>query len=252
MAALKTAAQKGSTDDITGPESERVREIIADLSASRAKGGYSPSETASFIFSLKQSVFTALRDEYGKDAEMLGDTIWEATVLLDKLGLLAMEMFQKTREEVISRQQQELLELSTPVVRLWENVLALPRIVAGAGLEQVFQNLISNAIKYRREGVRPELHVSAKSDGESWIFSVRDNGIGIEQQYQDDVFEPFHRLHGRDIPGSGIGLATCKKIVEANGGSMWLESKPGEGSTFYFRLPQVEAERPLSSQTTEA
>ena len=130
MAAFKAATQKGSTDDITGPEWDRVKEIIADLSSKRAKGGYSPSETASFVFSLKQPVFSVLRDEYGKDPEVLGDAIWESTVLLDKLGLLTTESYQKTREDVISRQQQELLELSTPVVRLWENVLALPLIPA--------------------------------------------------------------------------------------------------------------------------
>lgn len=116
----------------------------------------------------------------------------------------------------------------------------LPRIVAATGFEQVFQNLIGNAIKYRRPDVSPRIHVSARGDGDSWIFSVQDNGIGIEPHYQDYVFQAFHRLHGREIPGSGIGLATCKKIVEAHGGSIWVESELGKGSTFYFRLPRVE------------
>ena len=115
----------------------------------------------------------------------------------------------------------------------------LPRVVASVGFEQVFINLIGNAIKYRREGVTPEIHVSARAEGESWIFSVRDNGIGIEPRYQDYVFQAFHRLHGREIPGSGIGLATCKKIVEAQGGSIWVESQTGSGSTFFFRLPRI-------------
>lgn len=115
----------------------------------------------------------------------------------------------------------------------------LPRTVAGLGFEQVFQNLIGNSIKYRREGVVPEIHISAKPEGDSWIFSVSDNGIGIEPRYQSDVFQPFRRLHGRNIPGSGIGLATCKKIVEAHGGAIWVESEFGLGSTFNFRLPRV-------------
>ena len=115
----------------------------------------------------------------------------------------------------------------------------LPRISAGVGFEQVFQNLIGNSIKYRREGVNPEIHISARAEGDSWIFSVRDNGIGIEPRYQSDVFQPFRRLHGRDIPGSGIGLATCKKIVEAHGGDIWVESQPGSGSAFFFRLPRA-------------
>jgi two-component system, sensor histidine kinase and response regulator len=114
----------------------------------------------------------------------------------------------------------------------------LPQIVGSDSLGQVFQNLISNAIKYGRKGVTPEIHISARTDGDSWIFSVQDNGIGIEPRYRDYVFQAFHRLHGREIPGSGIGLATCKKIVEAHGGSIWLESS-GAGSTFYFKLPRV-------------
>lgn len=120
----------------------------------------------------------------------------------------------------------------------------LPRIPAGAGFEQVFQNLIGNSIKYRPEGVRPEIHVSARAEDDSWIFAVRDNGIGIEPRYRSDVFQPFRRLHGHDIPGSGIGLATCKKIVEAHGGAIWVESEPGSGSTFFFRLPRVSASQP--------
>jgi len=153
MAALKTATQKSSTGDITGTEWERVREIITDLSASRAKGGYSPSETASFVFSLKRPIFNALRADYGKDADTLGEATWEATLLLDKLGLLTTEIFQKTREDVISRQQQELLELSTPVVRLWENVLALPLIgtLDSARTQVVMQNLLEAIVSTRSD-----------------------------------------------------------------------------------------------------
>ncbi|HXE63334.1 MAG TPA: ATP-binding protein [Bryobacteraceae bacterium] len=116
---------------------------------------------------------------------------------------------------------------------------ALPRIAVTPGFEQVFLNLISNAIKYHRPGVAPEIHIEARADGNEWIFSVRDNGIGIEPRYLDYVFQPFQRLHGREIPGSGIGLATVRKIVEANAGSVWVESEPGKGSTFRFRIPRV-------------
>jgi signal transduction histidine kinase len=115
----------------------------------------------------------------------------------------------------------------------------LPRITVALGFEQVFLNLISNAIKYGKPGVAPEIHVEARAEADEWIFSVRDNGIGIAPRYQDYVFQPFQRLHGREIPGSGIGLATVKKIVEANGGSIWVNSEHGEGSTFFFRLPQT-------------
>ena len=153
MAAIRTALQKGSPDDINGPEWERVRDILAELSASRAKGGYSPSETASFVFSLKQPLFAALREEYSKDAEGLAEATWDATILLDKLGLLTTVFFQTTREEVISRQQQELLELSTPVVRLWENVLALPLIgtLDSARTQVVMQNLLDAIVETRSD-----------------------------------------------------------------------------------------------------
>jgi rsbT co-antagonist protein RsbR len=153
MAALRNTAQKGSTEDITGPEWDLVRQIISDLSSSRAKGGYTPSETASFIFSLKQPVFSALREDYAKDAEGMGEGIWEATALLDKLGLLTTEIFQKTREDVISRQQQEMLELSTPVVRLWENILALPLIgtLDSARTQVVMQNLLDAIVETRSD-----------------------------------------------------------------------------------------------------
>jgi two-component system sensor histidine kinase/response regulator len=114
---------------------------------------------------------------------------------------------------------------------------SLPTIISDSRLEHVFQNLIGNAIKYRRQDVTPEIRISARQVGDEWLFSIRDNGTGIDPQYLDKVFEIFHRLHGQDVPGSGIGLAISKKIVEAQGGRIWIESQPGTGSTFYFTLP---------------
>jgi signal transduction histidine kinase len=113
----------------------------------------------------------------------------------------------------------------------------LPSVLADVRLEYVFQNLIANAIKYRREGVPPEIHISARRLDGTWLFSIRDNGIGIEPQYLDSVFEIFRRLHGHDVPGNGIGLALSRKIVEAQGGKIWIESRDGSGSTVYFTLP---------------
>lgn len=116
----------------------------------------------------------------------------------------------------------------------WE---PLPEISADLRLEYVFQNLIANAIKFHREGVKPEIHVSARRSEGEWTFSVRDNGIGIESAYLDTVFEMFRRLHGQSIPGSGIGLALSRKIVEAHGGRIWIESEPNAGSTVSFTIP---------------
>jgi light-regulated signal transduction histidine kinase (bacteriophytochrome) len=104
-------------------------------------------------------------------------------------------------------------------------------------LAQVFQNLLSNAIKFRGDQP-PIIHISAQRKNGEWLFSVRDRGIGIDPQYAGRIFVIFQRLHTRaEYPGTGIGLAICKKIVERHGGRMWVESEAGKGATFWFSLP---------------
>ncbi|MFA6470392.1 MAG: PAS domain S-box protein [Candidatus Latescibacterota bacterium] len=115
----------------------------------------------------------------------------------------------------------------------------LPVLYANeTSLTQLFQNLIGNAVKFHKEGVSPRVHVSAQRKESEWLFSVKDNGIGINKKYFGKLFVIFQRLHGRDeYPGTGIGLAICKKIVESYGGRIWVESSEGEGATFYFTFP---------------
>lgn len=120
--------QRGQTRDIRGPEWAEMREFLESVSSSRARQGFTPAETATFIFSLKRSLFHQLRAELGREPEALAGEMWAATELIDKLGLYVTDVHQKTREAVIRRQQQEMLELSTPVVELWDELLALPLI----------------------------------------------------------------------------------------------------------------------------
>jgi signal transduction histidine kinase len=114
----------------------------------------------------------------------------------------------------------------------------LPEVMADPiQLFQLLQNLIGNAIKFRDEN-KPLIHISAKRKEKEWVFSVSDNGIGIPEEYTEKIFEMFQRLHNKkEYPGTGIGLATCKKIVERHGGHIWVESNPNRGSTFYFTIP---------------
>jgi PAS domain S-box-containing protein len=120
------------------------------------------------------------------------------------------------------------------------HVEALPAVLGDATqLAQLFQNLIGNALKYCKQ--KPEIHVGAGRKEDEWLFFVRDNGIGIEPEYFDRVFQMFQRLHTRnEYSGTGIGLAICRKIVERHGGKIWIESQPGRGSTFWFTIRQAE------------
>jgi rsbT co-antagonist protein RsbR len=125
---LRKAMETERDANIESPGWSDVRAMLEHLSRARTTQGCSPSETASFVFSLKKPVFACLRRELSGDAQALADETWSTTELLDKLGLYTAEIYQKTREEIINRQQQEMLELSTPVVKLWEGILALPMI----------------------------------------------------------------------------------------------------------------------------
>jgi rsbT co-antagonist protein RsbR len=144
---LQNTLARADLSRLDGAEWNAVRDFLANVSRSRALRGFSPSETALFVFSLKLPLFVRLRSQVS-DAAALADEMWSATALLDKLGLFTTEAYQKSREEVISRQQQELLELSTPVVQLWESILALPLIgtLDSARTQVVMENLLQKIV----------------------------------------------------------------------------------------------------------
>ena len=136
---------------------------------------------------------------------------------------------------------QAMIESNSAVVTHDE----LPTVTADVTLmTELLQNLISNAIKFHSQEP-PLVHISAQQAGSEWVFSVQDNGIGIDAKYLDRIFAIFQRLHPSDqYAGSGIGLAVCKRVAERHGGRIWCESEPGKGTTFFFSVPKAESSRP--------
>ncbi|HJY07874.1 MAG TPA: ATP-binding protein, partial [Bryobacteraceae bacterium] len=164
---------------------------------------------------------------------------------------LVDDLLDYTRSSVVTAAPDEPLDLNLVVQDVLEDLHSLVRDTGAAirsqhlpalrvqqfHIEQVFHHLIQNALAYRSENV-PEIDITADRIGDAWRFSIKDNGIGIEPQYQDTIFGLFKRLQGRnESGGNGIGLATCRKIIESYGGRIWVESNPGDGSTFFFSLP---------------
>ena len=146
--------REGSRDsetagDLSRPEWHAMRDILAEISKSRVQLGFTPTQVATFVFSAKSPIFTALRQEFGKDPQILADETYRTSLLLDELGLHTTEVFQRSREEVIRLQQQEMLELSTPVVKLWEGILALPLIgtLDSARTQIVMETLLQKIVE---------------------------------------------------------------------------------------------------------
>jgi rsbT co-antagonist protein RsbR len=148
LTAFTSATRAGELQNIEHRSWDEVRDLLAEISSTRAKGGSTPSETATFVFSLKQPLFAHLSNAFEGDAEGLAGASWAINTLLDKLGLYTIESFQRTRDQIIVRQQQELLELSTPVVKLWNGILALPLIgtLDSARTQVVMENILQKIV----------------------------------------------------------------------------------------------------------
>ena len=148
LKSLRQGAESGGSD-IESTAWEPMRELMSEISRSRAQQGFTPTETATFVLSFKKPFFKAIRTQFGNDANSLAAELWAATELLDSLGLFTIESYLKTREDVIRRQQEEMLELSTPVVKLWDGILALPIIgtLDSARTQVVMETLLENIVK---------------------------------------------------------------------------------------------------------
>jgi signal transduction histidine kinase len=206
----------------------------------------SPLLTISGYCQLLQEEFG---EQFGGEANDYLDQIIAGAARMNRLIEDLLEYSRAAR----SRQPVQCVDMASVLVQARANLDAsireqeaqievgpMPSVVGDqTQLVQLLQNLIGNAIKFRRQP-SPCVRVTASRDGGCWQFAVEDNGIGIEKEHFDDIFQTFHRLHGREYPGSGIGLAVCKKIVERHGGRIWLDSAAGQGTTFYFTLPDSE------------
>jgi PAS domain S-box-containing protein len=200
------------------------------------------------VTSYTQLIMRRYRDKLDSDAGEFMDYIVEGTtrmrqliedlLALSRVGSNAGEFTPVSTGEVLD----EALAALRAVIQETDAVVhreSLPVVSADRRqLVQVFVNLIANGIKFRGEA-SPKIDISARANGAEWIFSIADNGIGMEPQYLERIFVIFQRLHTRsEYPGTGIGLAICKKIVERHGGRIWAESKFGAGSTFHFTIPR--------------
>lgn len=224
---------------------EELRRSNADLEQFAYVASHDLQEPLRMVSSYMQLLRRRYADKLGDDAqdfiEFAVDGAQRMQRLIDDLLAYSRVGTRGSPLEPTSSEDALLRALGNLEVRIEESDSdvahgPLPSVMGDSGqLVQLFQNLVSNAIKFSGRGAR--VRVDAAADDGGWRFSVTDDGIGLDPQYSDRIFELFRRLHGRDeYSGTGIGLAICKKIVERHGGTIWVESEPGKGSTFYFTL----------------
>jgi signal transduction histidine kinase len=192
---------------------------------------------------LRSEAGTQLGPEGVRAVEFLHKAALQMQNLLDGLAEFALATDQKRRGDrkvaLDLPLRQALLRLRTQIQEAGAKIsyTALPEVWADTDrLELIFEHLIGNALRYRKDGI-PEIEVSAKSDENTWTIRVSDNGPGVASEFREKIFEPYTRLHGREVPGNGLGLAVCREIVEGLGGKIWLESGPDGGAVFCFALP---------------
>ena len=232
---------------------ERVKQTLAELERSNAElrqfiyvASHDLQEPLHMIASYLQLLEMRYKDKLDADAhDFIGFAVDGANrlqnlidSLLDYSRVDGRDMtFEPTDMEKVFEAAVANLQVAIKESKAEVTNEPLPTVMANeVQMIQLFQNLLGNAIKFRGKEL-PRIQVSSEQKGHEWIFSVRDNGIGIEPQYFDRIFIIFQCLHGQEYPGTGIGLPITKRIVERHGGRIWVESEPGKGSTFYFSIP---------------
>jgi signal transduction histidine kinase len=243
------AGRKRAEQELTSKAEELARSN-AELELFAYVASHDLQEPLRMVASYTQLLARRYKGKLGAEAdEFIGFAVDGATRMQQLIQDLLSYSRVTTRGKALNLTQSETacncalenLQESIKESKTHVSVGPLPGIIADATqLTQLFQNLIGNAIKYRNER-RPEISISARPNGSEWTFSIQDNGIGIEPQYFERIFQMFQRLHTRkEYSGTGIGLAVCRKIVERHGGRIWVESQPGQGSTFLFTIPRAE------------
>ena len=233
---------------------EQLRLSLKELARSNAEleqFAYAASHDLQEPLRMVASYVELLDERYkdqldGNAREFIAYAVDGATRMKQMIGdLLAYSRVGKNGEEVVAVACEAALgqacaDLRTSIAEAAAEIShgPLPTVLGDFGqFARLFQNLLGNAVKFRGEDP-PRIHVSAEQNAQEWVFSVRDNGIGLDPQFADRIFMVFQRLHGHeDYPGTGIGLAIARKIVEQRGGRIWVESEPGQGATFHFTVP---------------
>ncbi|HEY4360015.1 MAG TPA: chemotaxis protein CheB [Bryobacteraceae bacterium] len=232
---------------------DRLRQANIDLQQFAFAASHDLQEPLRTITNYLELLKREFHDNLSKDAETSLAFIFSATDRMRQLVLDLLGYSHVVRADLHITRVSPEAALSVALMNLQMAIQAsdaritfdhLPVVeMDETQLVQLLQNLISNSIKYRGPEP-PQIHISAREAGPDWAFSVRDNGIGIDMKYADQIFAVFKRLHGGALPGSGVGLAICKKILERRGGRIWVESESGHGSTFHFTIPKI-VETPL-------
>ena len=250
-AAARDITEHKAADEALERTAEELRRSNEELDQFASVASHDLQEPLRMVTSYLDLLHRRYQDKLGPEAEkFIGFAVdgavrmrglIEALLAYSRVGSRA-KPFQPTDFEQVLAEVLTSLEVAIGECGAAVTHDALPILMVDPiQISQLFQNLIANAVKFRG-ATAPRVHVSARAEGRSWEFAVSDNGIGIDPQFFSQLFAIFHRLHPRgEYPGTGIGLAVCKKIVERHGGRIWIESQPGKGTTFRFTIPTIAA-----------